>query len=254
MKRLLLEGDCTMLERSLLTSIDLDVPPPLALERLRVNIGRTAENALVPAMVAAPEARAPRLTQQRAAIGAVLGLAAGFALFLMARHDHEGSVSKDPSVVLPERHPHVPIAAAEAESVLPPASATPAMQVSASVSAPVMNRPPPITSAPRRVVPLPSSAISPSSPSSIGAPFDKGAAARALGGVDLSDCRNMPGPDGAGHVTVTFQADGTVFSAVVDQGPFLGTPRGGCVAGKFRSATVPPFEGSLVRVGKSFTL
>ena len=87
-----------------------------------------------------------------------------------------------------------------------------------------------------------------------GAQFDRGAAAGALGGIDIQVCKKPDGPTGPGHVTVTFAADGNVASAVVDQGPFPGTPVGGCIAGKFRSAHVPPFSGAAVRVGKSFTL
>jgi hypothetical protein len=53
---------------------------------------------------------------------------------------------------------------------------------------------------------------------------------------------------------VTFGPDGSVQSAVVDQGPFPGTSVGGCIAGKYRGAHVPAFGGAPVRVGKSFTL
>lgn len=86
------------------------------------------------------------------------------------------------------------------------------------------------------------------------APFDRGAAAAALGGVNVQSCKKPDGPTGAGHVTVTFGPDGQVQSAVVDSGPFPGTPVGGCIAGKFRGAHVPPFGGAPVRVGKSFTI
>jgi predicted Zn finger-like uncharacterized protein len=87
-----------------------------------------------------------------------------------------------------------------------------------------------------------------------GAPFDRGAAAAALGGVNVSSCKKPDGPSGAGHVTVTFGPDGSVQTAVVDSGPFPGTPVGGCIAGKYRGAHVPPFGGAPVRVGKSFTI
>jgi hypothetical protein len=86
------------------------------------------------------------------------------------------------------------------------------------------------------------------------APFDRGAAAASLGGINVSTCKSSGGPTGQGHVTVTFQPDGSVQSAVVDQGPFPGTSVGGCVAGKFRGAHVPPFGGAPVRVGKSFSI
>jgi predicted Zn finger-like uncharacterized protein len=86
------------------------------------------------------------------------------------------------------------------------------------------------------------------------APFDRGAAAAALGAVNVSSCKRPDGPTGSGHVTVTFEPSGQVSTAVVDQPPFQGTPVGGCVAGKFRGAHVPPFGGAPVRVGKSFTI
>lgn len=86
------------------------------------------------------------------------------------------------------------------------------------------------------------------------APFDRGAAAAALGAVNVQSCKKPDGPTGAGHVTVTFGPDGQVQSAVVDSGPFPGTPVGGCIAGRFRGAHVPPFGGAPVRVGKSFTI
>ncbi|HQY63335.1 MAG: zinc-ribbon domain-containing protein [Myxococcales bacterium] len=87
-----------------------------------------------------------------------------------------------------------------------------------------------------------------------GAAFDRGAAAAALGGVNVASCKKPDGPSGSGHVTVTFAPNGSVSSAVVDGGPFPGTPVGGCIAGKYRGAHVPAFGGSPVKVGKSFSL
>ena len=86
------------------------------------------------------------------------------------------------------------------------------------------------------------------------APFDRGAAQASLGGINVASCKSQGGPTGQGHVTVTFTPDGSVQSAVVDQGPFPGTTVGGCVAGKFRGAHVPAFGGAPVRVGKSFSI
>jgi hypothetical protein len=86
------------------------------------------------------------------------------------------------------------------------------------------------------------------------APFDRGAAAAALGAVNVQSCKKSDGPTGSGHVTVTFGPDGQVQSAVVDSGPFPGTPVGGCIGGKYRGVHVPPFGGAPVRVGKSFTI
>jgi len=87
-----------------------------------------------------------------------------------------------------------------------------------------------------------------------GAAFDRGAAAASLGGVNVASCKKPDGPSGSGHVTVTFAPNGSVSSAVVDGGPFPGTPVGGCIAGKYRGAHVPAFGGSPVKVGKSFSL
>jgi hypothetical protein len=86
------------------------------------------------------------------------------------------------------------------------------------------------------------------------APFDRGAAQGALGGVNVQSCKKPDGPTGSGHVKITFAPNGSVSSAVVDSGPFPGTPVGGCIAGKFRGAHVPPFGGGPVSVGKSFTI
>jgi predicted Zn finger-like uncharacterized protein len=86
------------------------------------------------------------------------------------------------------------------------------------------------------------------------APFDRGAAQGALGGVNVQSCKKPDGPTGSGHVKITFAPNGSVSSAVVDGGPFPGTPVGGCIAGKFRGAHVPPFGGGPVSVGKSFTI
>ena len=76
----------------------------------------------------------------------------------------------------------------------------------------------------------------------------------ALGGVNVQSCKKADGPTGSGHVKITFAPNGSVSSAVVDSGPFPGTPVGGCIAGKFRGARVPAFSGGPVSVGKSFTV
>jgi len=86
------------------------------------------------------------------------------------------------------------------------------------------------------------------------APFDRGAAAAALGAVNVASCKKSDGPTGGGHVAVTFAPNGSVTTAVVDQPPFAGSAVGGCVAGKFRGARVPPFSGAPMKVGKSFVL
>lgn len=85
--------------------------------------------------------------------------------------------------------------------------------------------------------------------------FDRDAAAAALAKVDLHKCRATNGPTGEGHVVITFSPSGPVSTVVVDRGPFLpGTPVGRCIADKFKQASVPPFKGAAVHVGKSFRL
>ena len=85
-------------------------------------------------------------------------------------------------------------------------------------------------------------------------PFDRGAASATLGSIDVSSCKKTDGPSGPGHVRITFSPNGTVQTAIVDQPPYAGTAVGGCVAGKFRSAHVPPFAGGPTPVGKSFVI
>ncbi|MDB4997958.1 MAG: virulence associated protein [Myxococcaceae bacterium] len=91
-------------------------------------------------------------------------------------------------------------------------------------------------------------------PTSGSAPFDRGAAAASLGGINVASCKKGDGPTGGGHVKVTFAPSGTVSTVDVDAPPFSGTPVGGCVAGKYRSAHVPAFSGGPVTVGKSFSI
>lgn len=86
------------------------------------------------------------------------------------------------------------------------------------------------------------------------APFDRGAAAAALSGVNVQSCKKPGGPTGPGHVKVTFAPNGSVSTAIVDDSQYPGTTVGGCVAGKFRGAHIPAFSGSSVTVGKGFTI
>ncbi len=91
-------------------------------------------------------------------------------------------------------------------------------------------------------------------PAEASAPFDRGAAAAALGAVNVQSCKKPDGPTGSGHVKVTFGPSGAVSSATADAPPFAGTPVGGCVAAKFRGVKIPAFSGGSVSVGKSFTI
>lgn len=85
-------------------------------------------------------------------------------------------------------------------------------------------------------------------------PFDRSSAASALASVNVQSCARPDGPTGSGHVTVTFAPGGFVQSSLVDGGPFTVTAVGACIAARFRSARVSPFDGAPVTIGKSFVL
>jgi hypothetical protein len=53
-------------------------------------------------------------------------------------------------------------------------------------------------------------------------------------------------------VLITFVPAGTATNAVVDKGPWLGTPVAKCIAKAFTKAKIPAFKGDAVTVGKSF--
>ena len=97
-------------------------------------------------------------------------------------------------------------------------------------------------------------AAAPPAETASGAPFDRGAASGAIGAVNVQSCAKPGGPTGAGHVKITFAPNGSVSAAVIDSGPFNGTPVGGCIVGKFRGPHVPAFGGGPITVGKSFTI
>ncbi len=97
-------------------------------------------------------------------------------------------------------------------------------------------------------------AAAPPAETASGAPFDRGAASGAIGAVNVQSCAKPGGPTGAGHVKITFAPNGSVSAAIIDSGPFNGTPVGGCIVGKFRGPHVPAFGGGPITVGKSFTI
>ncbi len=83
-------------------------------------------------------------------------------------------------------------------------------------------------------------------------PFDKQAASSALSSVDLVKCKSTNAVRGEGHIMVKFEPAGTASEAVVDKGPWVGTPVAKCIAKEFKKAKVPAFKGDVVQVGKSF--
>jgi hypothetical protein len=91
-------------------------------------------------------------------------------------------------------------------------------------------------------------------PPKIARAFDRDEASASLSAVagGAVACRG-DAPSGFAKVAVTFAPSGRVTTAVVD-GPFAGTPTGGCIARTFRGARVHPFDGSLVTVRKTVIL
>jgi hypothetical protein len=83
--------------------------------------------------------------------------------------------------------------------------------------------------------------------------FDTTSARASLeeAGRRAGECRTVDTPAGGARVAVTFAPTGRVTSAVIEAGPFSGTPAGGCVVSKFRTAHVPPFSGESVTVHKT---
>jgi hypothetical protein len=84
--------------------------------------------------------------------------------------------------------------------------------------------------------------------------FDRASAAAALGGVDVQGCAVAGGPHGPGRVRLTFANNGSVRAAVLEQGPFTGTPVGECILTRYRNIYVSRFAGNEVTVGKAFTV
>lgn len=84
-----------------------------------------------------------------------------------------------------------------------------------------------------------------------GPAFDRQAATAALTAIELQKCKKaQPKKGGEGHVMVTFTPGGSVSNAVVDRGPWVGTPAAKCIAKEFKKAKIPSFKGDAVLVGK----
>ena len=98
--------------------------------------------------------------------------------------------------------------------------------------------------------------VEPSAPSAGTGPFSVSAAQVALtqAAANAASCKKPGGPTGTGKVQVTFATSGRVTSANVAGPPFAGTAVGGCVAGVFRRAKVPPYAGNPITVSKSFSI
>ena len=85
------------------------------------------------------------------------------------------------------------------------------------------------------------------------APFNTGAAKRALSSAAANasaSCKKPGGPTGKGRVSVTFMPSGRATRTVVG-GDFAGTSTGGCIARVFRGARIPKFSGNPKKVSKT---
>jgi hypothetical protein len=85
--------------------------------------------------------------------------------------------------------------------------------------------------------------------------FSRAAAAQSVNAAfdSAKACRVADGPIGTSHARITFDVNGVVIGVALEP-PYAGTPVGACVEKKLRDATVPPFEGDPVTVGRDFTL
>jgi hypothetical protein len=86
----------------------------------------------------------------------------------------------------------------------------------------------------------------------VSAEFDRQAAVTAITEVNLQKCKATNAAKGEGHVTITFSPAGAAQNAVIDKGPWIGTPVAKCMQREFKKAKVPAFKGAAVTVGKSF--
>ncbi len=135
-----------------------------------------------------------------------------------------------------------------------PVAATPATSTPRATAAPspVGAGAAPVVAAPVVAAPV----VAPPPPPPVAAEFSKSAALAALAAAAgrAAGCKQPGDPSGGANVSITFAPSGRVTSSKVSGPPFQGTATGGCIASAFRSASVPPFEGSPVTVTKSVSL
>ena len=81
--------------------------------------------------------------------------------------------------------------------------------------------------------------------------FNPANLAAALSKIDAKPC----GFHGAGHFKLTFDPSGLVSKVEIDSPATLASsPAGACLVKAYGKATVPPFDGNAVTVGKSFSV
>jgi len=88
------------------------------------------------------------------------------------------------------------------------------------------------------------------------AEFSKDAALVALqhATADAQSCRQPGDPTGLARVIITFAPSGRVTAATVTGRLYAGTKTGGCIASRFRGASIPAFSGSHVTVTKNVAI
>lgn len=86
--------------------------------------------------------------------------------------------------------------------------------------------------------------------------FDSGAAKVALSIAEAhaAGCRGVGDPSGTARVVVTFAPSGRATQATISGPPFVGTPAGSCIASKFRTLAVRPFQGEHVTVTRTVVI
>lgn len=87
-------------------------------------------------------------------------------------------------------------------------------------------------------------------------PFDQSAANSALNEAAAisKSCRRTGDPAGTAQVVITFASSGRVTRSMVSGSPYAGTPLGGCIAQRFRAATIPAFSGESVTLNRTVTI
>ena len=223
----------------------------------------------------------PDMPQKKSPLGLIMGVVAviavmgGVAFFVMQKPAEAPTSTTEQAAAPPTggaAASAAPTTAAAAPIETAPAAPAPAESVAAGaavppvggpvVGGPLPGGPKPAKSADEKEPDKPAPAPPPektAEPAPAGGgskEFNRGAATSALGGAAgaAKSCKKPDGPTGGGKVKVTFAPSGNVTSAQVQGAPFAGTPVGGCVAGVFRGARVPPFDGAPVTVTKSFTI
>jgi len=217
--------------------------------------------------------------QKKSSAGLIVGIAlgvvvAGAAAFFLLKQPEQPTTTTENSATptqsaastasaAPTAAPTETVAAAPtASSSATPAATDTSKAGSSGGSAPVATAggtgPKPTTTT--TATAAPTAAPTPTQTATAEAPagkeFNRGAASSALGAAAgaAKSCKTADGPTGSGRVKVTFAPSGNVTSAQVLGPPFAGTSVGGCVAGVFRGARVPPFDGSPISVTKSFSI